>query len=299
MEAAKVDNAGNTKLLNRGAVALVVGAFVLPFVSAGAFSSGTFDAFAAGQSVPQTLAGLAAGMFVSWLITRKRGEHAKAAGRFTVALLMVISAASGLTKAGADKERARDFLQATLAHKAKQEASFRALSARFDAAPYNQLVVKDAIAAPGGLTAAQKAIADFLGLLDERQALFENNLAETEVHFKTAPISEGARTSALETFRKNAELTAKAMTDLGAAQRETALAIKALLHWAVAENIQVRDGQLQFTSTAQRARALGLIADLSAAEERQAKAEQLANQVFEAAEELSRKSAEGAEKFLK
>jgi hypothetical protein len=276
--------------------ALIVVAFVMPFLAA---SLGRSTAFQAGESLVRNLIALFVFALVAWLATRRRSDMAKALARLLTGVLMCLFVGGHLAVAANGEQQAKQQLQEMLAFTAKQATSFSDLALRFEKVDVNTVLSVENITSPSGLATAKATIAQFRALLAERRLLVQTYLAELDRYLGELPAGD-FKAGAMSGIGASKAATVKLYGDLDRSQTAWADTTTAVLDWSTGQSgkLFMRSGQLMFTSVSQKAELTALIDEVGVAEADLNKVLQTTAAAQTAAQEKTKANMQAAEKLL-
>ena len=247
--------------INYAGGGLIALAFALPFL---AIPAGLGTSFQAGGQTVDTLVALLVLAIISWAITRKRSDLAKASGRLISGGVLCLMVGTGLAQAASEEQASKRFLRDAMALQAAQSAKFVDLGQRFDKINLTTVLTPEAMTTVSGLATARATIAQYRALLAERRLLLQTYLAEFERFFATIPPGD-MRNGALSAMSGGSkDATAKVYADLDRSQTALTDSMSAVLDWGAAQAgaLGVRTGQLLFSTKEQQAELQTLLAKL-------------------------------------
>jgi hypothetical protein len=287
-----------TRRWNYLGAGLIFVAFIGPSL---ATMAGLGNAFSVGEDIARTLGSLAFLALIAWLVVRKKSDLSKAKARAVVGLLLCITVGNNVATAAREKEQAKSFLRQAMTFQAKHTEKFVDLGRRFDEVTVAQYLTPEGLTSAASVAAGKAALERYRSLLQERNLLLQTYLAEYVAFVGSLPAGQ-VRAGAESTLGPNKEATEQLYKMLDRVQRDHAAAMGALFDWAAANSgkIEMRKGQLMFTSVSQQQELQSLANKLQAAEDEVAAASKKAQAAQAAAmEKNNRLQKEAAELLAK
>lgn len=243
---------------------LIFIAFIGPSL---ATMAGLGNAFSVGTDIARTLGSFAFLALIAWLFVRKRTDLSKAKARAVVGLLLCITVGNNIANAFKQEDQAKSIVKQAMTFQAKHAEKFVDLGRRFDEVTVAQYLTLEGLTSTANVAAGKAALEQYRALLQERNLLLQTYLAEAVAFIGSLPAGE-ARTEAESVFGPNKEATEQLYKMLDRAQSDHAAAMGAIFDWATANSgkIEMRNGQLMFTTTAQQQELQSLANKLEAAE---------------------------------
>ena len=292
------DEYTSTKRWNYLGAGLIFIAFIGPSL---ATMAGLGNAFSVGEDIARTLGSLAFLAFIAWLVVRKRNDLSKAKARAVVGLLLCITVGNNIATAYREKDQAKSFVREAMTFQAKHTEKFADLGRRFDEVTVAQYLTPEGLASSASVAAGKAALERYRSLLQERNLLLQTYLAEYVAFVGSLPAGQ-VRAGAESALGPNKEATEQLYKMLDRVQSDHAAAMGAIFDWAAANSgkIEMRKGQLMFTTTAQQQELQSLANKLQAAENEVNAASEKAQAAQAAAmEKSSRFQKEAAELLAK
>jgi hypothetical protein len=249
--------------------ALIALAFAAPLLGALMNLAG-MSALKAGEDSVRTLGSLALLALISWAVTRGRSERAKAVGRLVVGVLLCAVVGTNLVRAYNEAQDAKVFLVEARQFREEQAQRFAALAQRFDKMDLSQVLSPETLIAPGHNAAARAILANYRALLAERRSAVQTYLLQMERFVNERAPAGQVRDGARAGMIPKKEATEKLYAGLDAVQTEMADSLERVLDWGAAQGprLQVRNGQLQFSSAGQQQELQRLLGAVTSAEEK-------------------------------
>lgn len=290
------DEYTSTKCWSYIGTGLILLAFVGPSLAA---IAGLGNAFSVGENIVRTLGSLAFLALIAWLVVRKKNDLSKARALAVVGLLLCFTVGYNIADAAKEKEQAKYFLRQAMSFRAKQTEKFTDLGRRFDEVTVAQYLTPEGLTSAASVAAGKAALERYRSLLQERNLLVQTYLAEYVAFVESIPAGE-FKAGAESMVGPSKEATEQLYKMLYRVQSEHASAMGALFDWAAANNgkIEMRKGQLMFTSIAQQQELQALENKLQAAEKEVNAAFQKAQAAQAAAIEKHNRLQQEAAEFL-
>jgi hypothetical protein len=256
---------GVSKHLNRWAISLMVLAFATPIIAA---MAGIISAGKIGNNIGQLLMGLIVFLFVTGIVSHKRGPMNRAKARLVISAFLLLCMVYSVGAELRTQMQTKQVMNEILVLEKRHGEAFSALSKKFEQVDLNSaLNIKNLITQPG-IEQNKAVVNEFRALLKERKGLLKANLDESENLLMMRSPSDEFREGAMAGMNRNRGQLTKQYNDLDQVQIEHADSIMALLDWCSTQvgKLGLIDGQLKFASESQRAELAKITARLQATE---------------------------------